>query len=421
MPKTKQSFLSLGSILVEDRIRLDLGKEKEGRESIESLTASIKEHGLLQPLVVVEETEGYRLLAGGRRYTACKNLGWTEVPCHIFPLGTTAVESKIIELIENYDRKDLTFQEEASARAQIHALMIEQHGALPRGLPKTKNDGTPDTRWSSSDTAKLLGVDQRTITRDVELTKAIEVFPTELGQAKTKKEALARLDRIKAESGAPVTSEDEESPETQKLRETILSKLWKHQSWKDKRDELANKAPGFLILLKKPTKAELNEYLSILAPNAWILCTEPVDRWKTCFWMWPSASYTEPQTLQPNYRQMSYLLKGKAVLNKVGHSAIFQSKRVPQNLKVSETELPIDLWAEIIETFCSNTMLAFAPDCAEGNMLLGAMNIGVGIFGFSTDEDMFETYRKKVETFAPGHYTSFPGSLTGKANELEEL
>ena len=63
-------------IVVGERVRKDLG-------DIKVLAASIKEVGLLHPIVVDAD---YRLIAGRRRLAACKSLGWKKIPVHIIPL-----------------------------------------------------------------------------------------------------------------------------------------------------------------------------------------------------------------------------------------------------------------------------------------------------------------------------------------------
>ena len=62
--------MNITKVAVLDRHRTDLG-------DLSDLKASISVHGLLQPIVVT--TEG-RLIAGERRLTVCKSLGWTDIP-----------------------------------------------------------------------------------------------------------------------------------------------------------------------------------------------------------------------------------------------------------------------------------------------------------------------------------------------------
>jgi ParB family chromosome partitioning protein len=81
---------------------------------IDVLASSIKQKGLLQPIIVrAKEEYLYEIIAGNRRYQACKCLGWRRIACHIVELNDK--EAFEISLIENVQRKTLTPLEEAHA------------------------------------------------------------------------------------------------------------------------------------------------------------------------------------------------------------------------------------------------------------------------------------------------------------------
>lgn len=81
-------------------------------QALAELSASIKEHGVLQPLLVRPMADGsYRLVAGERRYRAARMAGVTEVPATIREM--TDEEESIFALIENLHREDLNAIEEA--------------------------------------------------------------------------------------------------------------------------------------------------------------------------------------------------------------------------------------------------------------------------------------------------------------------
>ena len=81
---------------------------------LEELAESIKENGLLQPILVREYGEGrYQIIAGERRYRACRLAGLTEIPAII--LDKSDAETAQIALIENIQREDLNPIEEAMA------------------------------------------------------------------------------------------------------------------------------------------------------------------------------------------------------------------------------------------------------------------------------------------------------------------
>lgn len=74
-------------------------------ESISALAESIKQHGILQPLLVRPYGSGYQIVAGERRWRAARMLGLSEVPVQIKELSD--LEAMQIALIENYSVKIL--------------------------------------------------------------------------------------------------------------------------------------------------------------------------------------------------------------------------------------------------------------------------------------------------------------------------
>lgn len=93
-------------------------REKFDEESINQLAKSIEESGLLQPISVRKTgEERYELIAGERRLKACKALGKEEIAAVICEIGE--YESAMLALIENIQRRQLNFFEEANAYRQL--------------------------------------------------------------------------------------------------------------------------------------------------------------------------------------------------------------------------------------------------------------------------------------------------------------
>ena len=91
--------------------------------SLSDLAQSISQHGLLQPLLVRPlPIGGYQIVAGERRYRACRMAGLTEVPVTIRELSDT--ETMELALIENLQREDLSPIEEALG----YKALINEHG-----------------------------------------------------------------------------------------------------------------------------------------------------------------------------------------------------------------------------------------------------------------------------------------------------
>ena len=78
-----------------------------------NLKYSIKEHGLLQPVVIRPLEHGFEIVAGHRRFTACRSLRWRFIPCKIRDLSDK--QAYEIQLTENIQRKSMDPIEEAEA------------------------------------------------------------------------------------------------------------------------------------------------------------------------------------------------------------------------------------------------------------------------------------------------------------------
>lgn len=91
---------------------------KYSEESLKELESSIQQHGMLQPLVGKENTDGtYTLIAGHRRWLASKNLSVPSVPMLL--REATDTELRLLALIENIQREDLHVVDKAVALAEL--------------------------------------------------------------------------------------------------------------------------------------------------------------------------------------------------------------------------------------------------------------------------------------------------------------
>ena len=94
---------------VQTRIYASLSQQ----ESIDELSRSIKKHGLLQPIIVRPISRGFEIVAGHRRFQACKLLRWKTIPAMV--KDASDKDAFEIQLVENIQRKTLDPIEEAHA------------------------------------------------------------------------------------------------------------------------------------------------------------------------------------------------------------------------------------------------------------------------------------------------------------------
>jgi ParB family chromosome partitioning protein len=125
------------------RQRIDEGE-------LEQLAASIREHGVLQPILVTETLDGYQLVAGERRFRASKLAGLDRIPAIVRQLADR--DQLEVALVENLQRQDLGPMEEAHAfRSLMDEFAMSQDAVANR---------VGRARSTVANTLRLLELDQ---------------------------------------------------------------------------------------------------------------------------------------------------------------------------------------------------------------------------------------------------------------------
>jgi ParB family chromosome partitioning protein len=115
-------------------------------EGLEELAASIREHGVLQPVLVTETLEGYQLVAGERRVRAAQLAGLDRIPALVRQLADR--DQLEVALVENVQRADLDPIDEATAYRQL----IDEFGLTQEGVAERVGK----SRASVANTVRLL-------------------------------------------------------------------------------------------------------------------------------------------------------------------------------------------------------------------------------------------------------------------------
>lgn len=111
--ESKLKELNLDDIIRDE----DQPRREFNKEAIEALAASIREHGVLQPIVVTKEEGKYKIVAGERRWRASKIAGLTKIPAIVRTLDS---QNRLeLSIIENAQREDLNAIELATAYAKL--------------------------------------------------------------------------------------------------------------------------------------------------------------------------------------------------------------------------------------------------------------------------------------------------------------
>lgn len=144
----KNKLMLLESIIIkrDDRQRREL-------TGIEELAQSIANSGLINPPVVNENDE---LIAGERRVTAMRSLGWTHTVVTLFE-GLTEQQQQLIELEENVKRIDLAWRDHTASIVRYHNICMEQ-----------------DEDWTKQKTADSLGISVTQLSQRLDVQGALD-------------------------------------------------------------------------------------------------------------------------------------------------------------------------------------------------------------------------------------------------------
>ena len=111
---------------------------------LESLAASIREHGVLQPILVTETLDGYQLVAGERRFRASQQAGLERIPAVIRQLADR--DQLELALVENLQRADLGPMEEAHAYHSLATDFAMTHDQIAQRVGRAKSTITNTIR-----------------------------------------------------------------------------------------------------------------------------------------------------------------------------------------------------------------------------------------------------------------------------------
>lgn len=139
---TSFSGAAVGRMIPLDKIRPNPDQPRKTLGDLKDLTASVKEKGVLEPLLVrfVPREDTYYIISGERRYHAATSAGLREVPC----IEKIADDGETLELglIENLQRKDLTPFEEADGLHRLAEQFSYTHEEIARKISKARSSVT---------------------------------------------------------------------------------------------------------------------------------------------------------------------------------------------------------------------------------------------------------------------------------------
>ena len=421
-------------IFVDDIILGDRMRKKY--ENIIELATSIKEKGLIHPIVLWTDGVEYMLVVGGRRLRAYEYLvseGFEEyqyIEAKIWPRELSYLESRQLELAENLDREDMEWTEEVAIKKEIQELQIELSGG----------------NVTLDETAAKLGISKATLSRDIALAKAIEKSPA-LAKVKKKTDAQKALmaageAMIKAELARRAESKVAESgidEYRKKIRESFIvgDAFDMIKKLPDESIDLIDLDPPYGIglgdslsrnedgslgefhewdekILEEKTEKILNECNRVLKSTGWIIFWHSM--WYTqemydlisslgfitsrlpIMWIRPGK---QGRTNHPttnfvcDYEVAFYGRKKDAKLNVQGPSSIFTY--APATNKIHPTEKPLDLLRDMYCKFVGPDSVILSPFAGSGNGILAAYSLLCQGIGFDLSQTYKDAYTLRVE------------------------
>jgi site-specific DNA-methyltransferase (adenine-specific) len=434
-----------------DRARKDYG-------DLDGLEDTIESFGLMAPLVVEALPPGthykYKLRAGGRRYFVFLRNGLRSIPIRIYR-DIDEHTGRMLEMIENKFRKDLTWEESVELDELIHKTQTDKHGQKI----STAKDAPG---WTQQDTAKLLQVSTGSIAESLKLARAIKSTP-EIKQCKNANEAkafLKKLERIEANRAKVESIKGEDA--TKEGREILLA-LADSYEIKDAIEAISTLQPDTfdLIEIDPPyaidydtmvvergnaetfgyVEVEKDNYLTFM-DNVIKVCV-PVMKEGSWLILWHGVQWSQQLkavleanglspyvvpgiwnksdgnciTQQPGrslanaYETFFYASKGKPDIKKRGRLNVFTYKGVPVAHRVHPTERPLALMEDLLETFTGAGSKILVPFAGSGITLMAAHNLHMEAQGYDLNPAYKDAFFVRVMTGVPRKLTQGPLKL----------
>jgi ParB family transcriptional regulator, chromosome partitioning protein len=201
-----------------------------GGAELEALAASIAEHGVLQPILVTETLEGYRLVAGERRVRAARLAGLTRIPAVVRELADR--HQLELALVENVQRSDLNPLEEARAYRQLIDEFEYSQEDVAQKVGRARSTVANTLRLLEIDPALQAAVAEGTISEGharamagldgPEQTSLLQVVIARGLSVRQVEELVRRLQAPGLKAGAPVRPGD---PEAERVEEDLRRAL----------------------------------------------------------------------------------------------------------------------------------------------------------------------------------------------------
>ncbi len=389
-----------------ESITIPADRQRKENLSVDDLTPSLRDRGLINPIVI---TRDGTLVAGERRLTAARHLGWTNISVQYVD-DLDPIQLHLIELEENVKRKNLTWQDECTAMLRYHELQCSLN-----------------PEWNQERSAEALGMAAPTFAERVNVAKEIVGGNTRVAEApkfstaknitvrnaaRKRDSALANIfEEPKASKEIPLLNVDfrEWSKSYDGPKFNFLHCDFPYGVNADKHDQGSaadhgGYADGFEVY-EELIETLHNSMDRIVAESAHIMFWFSLDYYQYTFerlsamgWRvnpFPLVWYKSDNTgILPDAKRGPRRIYETAFFGSRGDRFIVQpvSNLVahPVTKTIHMSEKPVAMLRNFFRMFCDEHSVMLDPTCGSANSVKAAMQSGVAYcLGIERDQEFF--------------------------------
>ena len=231
-----------------NEIKVNSDRRKASADDIQKLADSIDEVGMMNPITVDAD---HNLIAGLHRLEAAKLLGWSEIECSVCELDE--LHAELAKIDENYIRANLTPLETSQLmfrRKEIYETLhpeTKAGAAQGNGMKRsTEDDGLADKlsakpKSFAQGTAEKLGVDERTVRRQVKIAKDLTPEAQQIIEESGMKVTQQNLDKLSRLEPEQQKEAAEKLMSSEQAKDNDHSTCQEVEDDEEEESELANK------------------------------------------------------------------------------------------------------------------------------------------------------------------------------------
>jgi site-specific DNA-methyltransferase (adenine-specific) len=394
------------------------GRFRGATGDMAALGESLLKFGQLVPIILDKDK---KLIAGFRRFTAAKHIGWQEIDA-VFQDDIPLLLRREIELEENIQREDMSWQERVNAIAEIDKIRK-----------------STDPNWTATQTAQVVGGQRTHVGEDVQLAKMMKLFP-EIADAKSRRQALSWASS-KAASVVRLQEVRDNPTEFQAFEEKV---------WLDDSVEAIKRVPeGSVDLVltdppfgigydrRKAGEASSSAYQDdeksyvrilgmasdlyrVVKPDGWLVWFLGITWYERAKIAFREAGWTVDEiplvwlrtagrcyTARPDryfargYDLALHALKGNPEMVIRNRPNVFDFPPIPSRDQELLVERPVELYAEIIKHLTHPGELVADFFVGSGSVLAAAASLKRNYFGVELDPERRAVALKKIQAHTP--------------------